>query len=104
MKKAYIATAVFLAVVGISKLAFGVGPVTISSVQPVQPGTACAYFEVTGGAANAWYAIVVSDASFTSQFGIIMSSFYSGTPVTFATAGTACGYSKLQWIYIGTAK
>jgi len=103
MKKSYIATAaVFLATLGVPGMAQGVGPVAISAVQPAQPGSGCAFFQVKGGATNAWYAIALSDASYNSQFGIIMSAFYSGTPVTFATSGTTCTYPKLAWVYVGT--
>jgi hypothetical protein len=102
VRNSYIAIAAFLATLGISSMAIGVGPVQIAAVQPAQPGNGCAFFQVKGGVTNAWYAVALSDASFNSQFGIIMSAFYSGTSVTFATAGTACTYPKLSWIYIGT--
>lgn len=110
MKKSRIAIAAFLATVGISSvpIAAQIGPATVSAIQPAQaPGgttAGCAFFEVTGGAVNAWYAMVVTDASFNSQFGIVMSSFYSGTPIVFTTAGTACGYTKVQAIAVGTVK
>jgi hypothetical protein len=102
VKKSYAAIAASLATLGISGMAIGAGPVQIVAVQPAQPGAGCAFFEVKGDPANAWYAILLSDASFNSQFGIIMSAFYSQTPVTFATSGTACTYPKLAWIYVGT--
>lgn len=103
MKRLYAVIAASLAMLGISGTAIGQGPVTITAFQPVQPGNNCAFFQVQGDPPGRWYSIVVSDASFTSQFGFIMSTFYSGTPITFATSDTACGYSKIQYMYAGTA-
>jgi hypothetical protein len=102
VKKSSAATAASLALLGISTTAIGAGPVTIVALQPAQPGSGCAFFEVKGDPPNNWYSIALSDASFNSQFGIIMSAFYSGTPITFATSGIACTYPKLSYIYIGT--
>jgi hypothetical protein len=102
MKKSYAAIAASLAMLALSSTANAIGPVAISAFQPVQVGNSCAFFQVTGS--NIWYSLVVSDASFTSQFGFIMAAFYSGTPVTFGTSGTACGnFPRIQWIYVGTA-
>jgi hypothetical protein len=106
VKKFYIAiVAALLATVGMSRMASAIGPATILALQGVQaPGAAnagCAFFEVTG-ASGAWYALSVADNSFNSQFGIVLSAFYSATPVIFATAGSACGFPKVQWIVIGT--
>jgi hypothetical protein len=102
VRKSCIATIAFLVTLGISGMASAVGPVTVSAFQPVQGGTSCAFFQVTGS--GQWYALVVTDPGFNSQFGFVMSAFYSGTPVTFATSGTACGsFPKIQWIYAGTA-
>lgn len=106
MKKYCAAIAASVAMLGISSTAIGQGPATILAVQPAQPpgsvNAGCAFFELSGGASGAWYALNVTDSSFSSQFGIVMSAFYSGTPVTFSTAGTACGYPKVGWMYIGT--
>jgi hypothetical protein len=89
----------FVASIG---MAAAQGPVKIAAVQPVQPANGCAYFEVQGGAPGAWYAISVGDAAFNSEFGFLLSAYYSGAAVTFNTAGMACGYPKIQWVYIGT--
>jgi hypothetical protein len=102
VKKVYAAIAASVAMLGISSTAIAAGPVTIVAVQPAQPGSGCAFFEVKGDPPNTWYAIALSDSSFNSQFGIIMSAFYSATPVTFATSGIACTYPKLSYIYVGT--
>jgi hypothetical protein len=76
--------------------------VTIVAIQPAQPFSGCAFFEVKGGASGAWIALALSDAAFNSEFGAIMSAFYSGTPIIFDTAGTACNYPKLSYVQIGT--
>lgn len=100
MKKSYAAIAGSLAMLAISSTANAIGPVTINAFQPVQPGNGCAYFQA---GSSQWYAILASDASFNSQFGFIMAAFYSATPVQFGTTGTACGYPKIAWIFVGTA-
>jgi hypothetical protein len=103
VKKSYAAIAASLAMLGLSSTAIGQGPVTVTAFQPVQPGNACAFFQIKGDPPGQWYSISVSDASFNSQFGFIMSVFYSATPITFSTSGTACTYPKIAWMYAGTA-
>jgi hypothetical protein len=89
---------------GISSMAIAApqGPVTIVAIQPAQPTSGCAFFEVKGGASGAWIAIALGDAAFNSEFGTIMSAFWSGTPIIFDTAGTACTYPKLSYVQVGT--
>jgi hypothetical protein len=102
VKKSCAAIAASLAVLGISSTAIGQGPVTVTAFQPVQPGNNCAFFQIQGDPPGRWYSISLGDASFNSQFGFIMSAFYSGTPITFGTSGTACTYPKIQYMYAGT--
>lgn len=99
MKKVYAAIAAALTTLGISNMALAVGPVTVSAFQAAN-SSGCAYFQVTGS--NQWYAIPLSGAYFSSQFGFIMGAFYSGTPITFNPAGPACGYPTIQYMYVGT--
>lgn len=99
MKRVYAGMAAALATLGISNMAYAIGPVTVSSFQAAN-ASGCAYFQVTGSAQ--WYAIPLSGAYFSSQFGFIMSAFYSGTPITFNTMGTACGFPTLWFVQVGT--
>jgi hypothetical protein len=103
VKKVYGAIAASVAMLGLSTGAIGAGPVTVTAFQPVQPGNGCAFFQIKGDPPGQWYAISLSDASFNSQFGFIMSVFYSATPITFGTSGTACTYPKILYMYAGTA-
>jgi hypothetical protein len=102
VKKSYAAIAASLAMLGVSGTAIGQGPVTVTAFQPAQAGGGCAYFQVKGDPTGQWYSMAVSDPSFNSQFGFVMSVFYSGTPITFATSGTACTYPRVVWMYAGT--
>jgi hypothetical protein len=104
VKRRYAVIAASLAVLGSFSTAIAApqGPTTIVAIQPAQPSSGCAFFQVKGGASGAWVAIALSDAAFNSELGIIISAFYSGTPIIFDTLGTACTYPKLSYVQVGT--
>lgn len=104
MNKSYIGIAAILAMLAVSRMAIAdsQGPVTIVAIQPAQSSTGCAYFQVNGGAHDAWTAIDSADAAFNSQMGMLMGAYFSGTPIVFDIDGTACNYPKMSWVYLGT--
>ena len=80
------------------------GPVVIVAIQPAQPSSGCAFFQVKGGAHGQWIALDTRDlaAIFNTEMSVVISSFYSSMPIMFDTAGTVCGYPKLSWLSVGT--